>query len=231
MKASGSIIPLPEKRWCGDEFKDDNYYIQSAEKEANRLINHFQLMQKHNVLDVGCGQGRLPIGILRVIGEINYIGIDVHLESIDWCQRYIQRRHPTFVFKHFNIYNERYNKEGIQIDDKFRFEIASKSIDIIYLYSVFSHTTEEDMRVYLKEFSRILNDQGKIFLTTFVEEGVDDYSINPKDYHTYSPSPLHIVRYNKNYLFSTFNEYGFSVLNFTYGSETAGQSAIYLSKR
>jgi cyclopropane fatty-acyl-phospholipid synthase-like methyltransferase len=81
VKVSGSIIPSPDRRYCGPEFKDDDFYLKSAEGEANRLINYFQCTQKSRLLDVGCGQGRLPIGILRVIAEINYAGIDREIDS------------------------------------------------------------------------------------------------------------------------------------------------------
>jgi SAM-dependent methyltransferase len=231
VKISGSIIPAPDIRWCGPEFKDDNFYLKSAEAEANRLIDHFQCTKKSRVLDVGCGQGRLPIGILRVIGEIDYTGIDVDKKSIDWCKRYIEQGHSSFEFKHLNLYNERYNKHGIKIDDSFRFDIEPKSADVVYLFSVFSHTTEEDMRVYLKEFLRILDEGGKLFFTTFVEEDVPNFSINPENYRLKCTGALHIVRYRKDYLFSLLDEFGYSILEFTHGTEADGQSAIYLSKK
>lgn len=231
VEVSGSIIPSRYSRYCGSEFKDDNYYLESAEKESNRLIDYFQCTQQSRILDIGCGQGRLPIGILRVIGEINYIGIDVDLKSINWCKQYIESKHPSFKFKHLNLYNERYNKNGNKIDAGFCFDVAENSVDIIYLFSVFSHTTEEDMRAYLIDFSRILDKGGKIFFTTFVEEDVPNVSINPVNYHLKCSGPLHIVRYNKDYLFSALAEYGYSILNFTHRTEADGQSAIYLCKK
>ena len=42
VEVSGSIIPSRYTRCCGAEFKDDNFYLESAEKEANRLIDNFQ---------------------------------------------------------------------------------------------------------------------------------------------------------------------------------------------
>ena len=69
--ARGSVIPAPDRRWCGQDFKDDDFNIRSAEREASRLIEHFRATRQTRVLDVGCGQGRLPIGILRVIGELD----------------------------------------------------------------------------------------------------------------------------------------------------------------
>ena len=231
VKVSGSIIAPPYRRWCGSEFKDDIFYLRSAEGEAYRLMNDLQCTNKSRVLDIGCGQGRLPIGILRVIGEMNYIGLDVHQTSIDWCKHYIERVHPSFQFKHINVYNERYNQNGRKLESDFRFELEPESVDIVYLFSVFSHTTDEDMRVYLRDFSRILDSKGKIFFTTFVEEDVPNISINPENYRAACSGPLHIVRYNKSYLFSILDESGYSILDFAHGTEIGGQSAIYLSKK
>jgi SAM-dependent methyltransferase len=231
VEISGSVIPSPDRRWCGPEFKDDSFYLNSTEAETNRLINHFSMHSSSRVLDVGCGQGRLPIGILRVVGDLHYTGIDINQKSINWCKQYIGKSHPSFKFRHLDLYNERYNKDGIKIDSNFHFDIEDKSIDIIYLFSVFSHTTEDDMRVYLKAFSRILDDGGKIFFTTFVEEGVPNISINPENYRVKCSGPLHVVRYDKNYLFSILDELGYSVQDFTHETEADGQSAIYLSKK
>ncbi len=44
VKIDGSIIASPDRRYCGKEFKDDNYYIKSAEAEANRLLENFQIL-------------------------------------------------------------------------------------------------------------------------------------------------------------------------------------------
>jgi predicted SAM-dependent methyltransferase len=104
-------------------------------------------------------------------------------------------------------------------------------VDIIYLFSVFSHTTEEDMRIYLKEFDRILRDKGSVFFTTFVEENVPDITFNPTNYSIKCSGPLHIVRYNKDYIFSIIKEYGFTIVDFKQSVEIDGQSGIYLSKR
>lgn len=230
LTVDGSIIPLPEKRWCGPEFKNDRFYLKSAEEEARRLRDNFKCSNVSRVLDVGCGQGRLPIGILRVMGDVDYTGIDIDGPSVSWCNEHIRRHHPTFKFEHLNLYNERYNKDGEKIDDQFHFDIEDKSSDVVYLFSVFSHTTEDDMKVYLREFRRILDDVGNVFFTTFVEEDVPDVSVNPENYRLKCSGPLHVVRYNRDYLFSLVGELGYTVVNFTHATEADGQSAIYLAK-
>lgn len=228
---AGSILPAPDMRLCGPKFKENSFYLQSTKTEAHRLITQFGCDKNSRILDIGCGQGRLPIGILKVIGELTYTGLDVDKPAIAWCKRYIENRHPSFKFHHLDIYNERYHKKGMPLSAEFKFGLADRSVDIVYLFSVFSHMLEKDMRIYLADFIRVLDKDGKVFFTAFVEEGVSPISINPNNYifERYSGA-LHVVRYEKDYLFSILNKIGFVVEKFTHRTEVDGQSAIYLSK-
>ena len=229
-RVAGSVIPSPRRRFCGPEFRDDAFYLKSAEGEAHRLTRRLGCTASSRILDVGCGQGRLAIGLLRVLGEVHYLGIDVDRSSIAWCRRFIERDHPSFRFTHCDVYNERYNRRGVRMGDGFRLDVEPGSIDIVYLFSVFSHTTEEDMRTYLKDFRRVLGKGGKVFFTTFVEERVPEISINPENYRLRCTGPLHVVRYEQRYLFSLLEQLGYAVLAFTQGTEVDGQSAIYLER-
>ena len=228
VEVDGSVISSPGMRTGGKEFKDDMYYINSAENEAKKLIDSFQIKNDSVLLDIGCGQGRLPIGLLRTLGHINYIGLDVDKYSIRWCNKYLNSKKEFYKFIHLDLYNERYNKDGAKFDNSYRFDITDSSIDLIYLYSVFSHTSEEDMKIYLNEFSRILKKKGNIFFTTFVEENVPDFTVNPEDYYLGIRGPLHVVRYNKEYLFSIIDDLGFNISKFDHGNEANGQSGLYL---
>ncbi|MBF0196281.1 MAG: class I SAM-dependent methyltransferase [Planctomycetes bacterium] len=231
VKVDGSLIALPDRRWCGPDFKNDQYYLQSTENEVKRLIDNLSCSKSSRILDVGCGQGRLAVGLTRVLKEVIYHGIDVDKDSVMWCQKYISKHYTNMEFSHLNVYNERYNKEGVIFNNDFLFELQENSFDIAYLYSVFSHMTEEDMRIYLQDLKRVLTNKGKIFFTTYVEEDVTNYEVNPKDYHVYSETPLHVVRYRKEYLLSILDECGYKLLNFTYATESLGQSAIYIEKK
>ena len=123
VQVAGSLLAPPERRWCDAEFKDDHFYLSSAEGEARRLMTRLHCTPTTRILDVGCGQGRLAIGLLRVLGELDYIGVDVHRPSIAWCQAYIERYHPSFRFHHIDVYNARYNPTGSPIERNFRFAV------------------------------------------------------------------------------------------------------------
>lgn len=224
----GSCIPTPDKRWCGPEFSDDKYYLQSAEYEAHRLVEKFGCNLHSRILDIGCGQGRLAIGLTRILGGLNYIGLDVDDWSIKWCKKHISEDHPTYDFQRINVYNKRYNRSASAQVGEHKFNIDNGTIDIVFLYSVFSHMEDADMRAYLREIRRVLTIDGGLFFTTFIEENVEDVTINPKGYIFESNSgALHVVRYCKNYLFDVLRSSGFEVFEFSYATEADTQSAIY----
>ncbi|HEV7589553.1 MAG TPA: class I SAM-dependent methyltransferase [Longimicrobium sp.] len=231
VRHQGSVLPPPEKRWCGPEFKDDAFFLHSAEAEAERL-REMGCGLGSRVLDVGCGYGRLPIGLLRVVGDVDYLGLDVHRGSIDWCRRHLERAHPSFRFAWMDRENERYNPGGGAIGEEFRLPVETGTIDVAYLYSVASHLPEAHLRIYLAELGRVLAPGGRIFLTAFVEEDVPPVAVNPPGYaFARCSGPLHVVRYERGHLASLLAAAGFRVDRFDPGAETDGQSGLYLSRQ
>ena len=231
VRYKGMVLPPRRLRFCGSTFQDDDYFLSSGRKEAVRLTDRFGLTVDSSILDVGCGQGRLPIGILDRVGEVRkYRGVDVDETSIRWCQRYISRKHKTFQFDHINVKNARYNRSGVEVSGGFRFLYADAEFDIIYLYSVFSHMDAGDVRAYLREFRRILQPDGGMFLTAFVEEGVPNVTENPEGYRLKWRGRLHGVRYDKLFLESMLAQNGFRVDEFDYEAESSGQSGLYISR-
>ncbi len=228
---NGLILPAPYLRTGGTEFKNDVFFVQSARQETQRLIDHFGFTEKDALLDIGCGFGRLPIGLLDVFGTSQYTGIDINPVAIKWCRKYIGKTDSTFQFIQLDIQNDRYNPNGQPLDKTFRFEFADSQFKVAYLYSVFSHMVTEDIQIYLKELSRVLDNDGHLFFTAFAEENVPEMEINPSDYGILPWSAaLHCVRYNHDFLESMIDSAGFHIDQFEHGKETNGQSAFYLSK-
>jgi SAM-dependent methyltransferase len=229
MVYEGAILPPPRLRKCGPKFQDDEVFLRSARSEARLLADDFHVGKNTSVLDIGCGPGRVPIGILDVIGPVDYTGIDVQAASIRWCKRYIERKHPSFRFIRIDASNERYNERGVEIAEDFRFPFPDKRFDVIVLFSVFSHMNERDMRIYLRECERLLKDGGRIYITAFVEEAVPNISVNPSGYLPVIKGALHVVRYEKEYLFAILRECGVSIDEFRHHSNGM-LSAMYLSR-
>jgi len=223
----GVTIPAKFLRSGGDNFADDEAFLSSGEKEAERLQQEFGLRKTMAVLDIGCGPGRLPIGILSTIGEIAaYRGVDVSETPIAWCNKHIENLYPTFQFTHLNVKNERYNPEG---KEAISLPFQDGSFDIIYLYSVFSHMKTPDIKAYLSEFKRLLKSTGHVFLTAFIEKSVTEMEENPEGYKQTWKGALHCVRYEKGFFERLLAEHGFAIEKFHHGTEADGQSSLVLS--
>lgn len=222
------ILPESRLRTGGKEFKSDDYLVQSAHQEARRLEKHFQLSAQSNVLDVGCGFGRLAIGLLDINSDANYVGVDVNPEAIDWCNRHISEEHKQFEFVHLDVRNARYNPDGTIIDKDFQLPFPDDHFNITYLYSVFSHMVQEDIEIYLQELGRVMMNDGYLFFTAFAESDVPVMTINPENYRGIQwKSELHCVRYNRDHLEKMLHAHGFQAYLFEYEQETDGQSGIY----
>lgn len=224
----GVRLPPPHLRFCGPEFQDDGYFLASARREARRLVEEAGLTSRGRVLDVGCGPGRLAIGLLDLPGGVaEYLGLDVHRPSIDWCARNLGRSEPPFRFRHVDVRNDRYNPRGSEPAGAVRLPAESASHDVAYLYSVFSHMLPSDVEGYLRELHRIVAPGGTLFFTAFVETEVPEVSVNPDGYVQPWGGPLHCVRYERGYLERMLGEAGFAVEKLAHGTETDRQSAVF----
>lgn len=126
------------------------------------------LTQQMDVLDVGCGQGRMarPLaGWLR--GQ--YCGFDISRGGIDWCEEHYADM-PNFAFTHADIFNARYNKDGAVAARDFRFPYADNRFDCIFATSVFTHMFAEDIENYLQEIARVLRPEGRALITWFLKD-------------------------------------------------------------
>jgi SAM-dependent methyltransferase len=227
----GQVLPARDLRFGGAHFLDDEAFLAAGEKDVRRLVEWCGLTRESAILDVGCGTGRLPIGILSALGPVrSYSGLDVSRTAVGWCQRHITPQHPSFHFHHIDVYNERYNPSGKSGADR-RFPLSSASLDLIYLYSVFSHMHSGDARAYLREFQRLLKETGSVFLTAFVEEDVPDEEENPPCYQRPWKGALHCVRYSLPFFTRLIEDAGFHIVHHSHSTETDGQSAFVLRLR
>lgn len=228
-------LPPKQMRFCDKEWQDDDYFVESALNDVGRLVQRCGLSETCSLLDIGSGQGRLAIGLIRRFGRQlrDYRGIDVSKTSVEWCQKWITRYHPNYAFTHVDIRNERYNPSGKVSFRDLRFPFEDRWFDAGFLYSVFTHMRSDDIAACLQEMHRVIKPKGKVLLTAFVEENVPNESENPAGYlESLYPArgPLHKVRFEKGFFEALLRENGFMVEHFDHASEgVTGQSCLTIS--
>lgn len=147
------------------------------EETGNEFLKYFTklggLKPEHDVLDVGCGIGRMAIPLAGYLNQQgSYKGFDIVPHGIQWCQENITPKYSKFEFFLADVYNKQYNPDGASESANYKFPFADESFDFIFLTSVFTHMLAEDLENYLSEISRVLRPGGTCLITFFL--------INPK---------------------------------------------------
>jgi SAM-dependent methyltransferase len=225
-------LPPRSLRPGGAHFQGDREFVESGRQDARKLRAAFGLDRSSALLDIGCGVGRFAIGLLAELGEVDdYTGLDVDASSIKWCRRHLEAHHAGLRFVHVDVENARYNKRGRPLDEAFRLPFEAERFDVIHLYSVFSHMESAEVRRYLEEFRRLLKPDGGVFLTAFLEPGVEEMEVNPPGYGPLEwKGALHCVRFSIDHFTRLVEDAGMTVARNDHGVEKDAQSAVYLRK-
>ena len=213
---------------------DDDDFIKAGKRDVNHLIDYCELTKESSLLEVGCGPGRLPIGLISVFGSFkDYLGVDINLGRITWCKNFLEKEYDGLRFSHLNIANDRYNPTGTVEQKQVSFPVDDASIDCIYLYSVFSHLFEPDIRLNLHEFSRVLKPTGRVFLTAFVDpDATKDVEENPTSFGKLKwEGPLHCILFRQDFFEQILFDCGFHIEKRSLFDETDEQSLYILSLR
>lgn len=201
---------------------------------GNKMINickeKLDLHEDGKVLDIGCGIGRLAFPLLDYLTEKGgYEGFDTFPVGIKWCTENITPEFDNFNFQLVDIFNSTYNPYAETTAADFVFPFADNSFDLVMLNSVFTHMMPDDIINYVKEIDRVLDENGKIFVTFFL---VNDESMelmnqgkSVHDFHKFGifytadpKDPMDAVGYDESFVRNIFSRHGLNIQEIMYGT-------------
>jgi 2-polyprenyl-3-methyl-5-hydroxy-6-metoxy-1,4-benzoquinol methylase len=156
-----SLPTMPEERIqlnftgrCGkdallDAFSAYQFFKNIAKKHLKKVSD------QDAILDFGCGWGRIIRFFLKDLESSQIYGADCYKEMIDLCKQ--QNLNCNFDF----------------IEPMPPIKYQDNMFDVIYLFSVFSHLSEEAHLAWLGEFQRILKPGGIFIATTRPAEFIE----------------------------------------------------------
>ena len=153
-------------RWL--RFDSESSFEDVGKHLLALCIEYGQLNPADNVLDIGCGVGRLALPLTGYLApDSNYEGFDVDQRAIAWCNKAISTSHPNFRFQHVAVSNEHYNPKSRTNARSFEFPYARNSFRFAVATSLFTHLRTDDARQYLLELGRVLSPGGHAVLTWY----------------------------------------------------------------
>lgn len=134
----------------------------------DRLVHRHGLSSDTDLLDIGCGIGRVAVALVPTIETGTYAGFDVVPAAIRWCDREITSRHPRFTFQVADVRNRQYNSDGAVPATEYSFPYVDERFDLALAASVFTHMRPDGTRRYLSEAARVLRPGGRLVCEFFV---------------------------------------------------------------
>jgi SAM-dependent methyltransferase len=232
LRQRGEMVPPKSQMFVGsvDDFES------SGERLLGRLAALGGLTASSNVLDIGCGIGRLAVPLTSYLNsDGSYRGLDIVPSGIKWCDEHIASNHPNFEFTLADVFNNEYQPNGQFKACDYQFPYANDTFDLAVLVSVFTHMVPADMEQYIAELSRVLRKGGRCFATyslinaesrSMMEAGQSDtrFKHNFGPYSAVSAKvPELALGYEEDYVKSLFEKHGLSVEDrIYYGSWCVG---------
>jgi SAM-dependent methyltransferase len=183
------------------------------------------------VLDVGCGFGRLAVPLTTYLDSSGrYEGFDIVPVGIEWCRQNISSRFAHFQFALVDVRNFTYRADDGVSACAFRFPYEDGRFDLVFLRSVFTHMLPREVDHYLEEIARVMKPEGRCLISYFlineesmrlmsgpdsVREFPYDFGVTRRD----DPDGDSTVAYDEAYILGLYAKHGLSLMGTVhYGS-------------
>lgn len=143
---------------AGDADQDE--WDRSGEDTASHIATRLGISAGHQVLEVGCGAGRVGDKLAPRCGH--WTGADVSQNMLGHARNALQR-HRNVSFVHLN---------GFDLTG-----VADASMDAVYCTAVFMHLDEWDRYRYVAEFFRVLRPAGRVYFDNFDLRSPDGWKL------------------------------------------------------
>ncbi len=195
--------------------------------EFAEILKRHGLSPEMEILDVGCGQGRMARPLVDYLDSGSYTGFDIVKSGIDWCHKHYADV-PNFKFEHAPVFNARYNAGGTFEASEFVYPYPDNQFDMAFLTSVFTHMFAKDVENYLMQISRTLKPGGKCLITWFLvneqSQNADDpfydfaFDFDAVSKTTTPKNPEAAIAFDEKFVRKLYEKAGLKIADIEYGT-------------
>ena len=171
MRCTRGDLPLP----------DPGLHVVGGDDGGERgpkqlaLLEHYGLVPSADILEVGCGLGRLAYELASYLDDdAAYAGFDIAPAAIDWLNATYRPRLPGFRFDLLDVHSERFHPAGNAHPDVVHFPYEDAAFDVACAFEVFMHLPVDGVANYLREIARVLR-PGGLAVVTFMAIYPDEH--------------------------------------------------------
>lgn len=180
-----------------------------AQEHWHRYYLSSEFVKDKIVLDIACGAGYGSHFLSSFASEV--VGVDISPESIDYAR-------ATFV--NSNLFYEVGSVTEIPVMDK--------SVDVITSFETIEHIDEQSQHLALSEFSRVLKDDGILFISTPSKDAPDHNPHN--DFHIKEFYTQEFVDFlGKYFKHVTYSGQNIRTVSSIYHNESSDSSIYYIN--
>jgi SAM-dependent methyltransferase len=226
--SSALSLPFPELRelppnhlrmriGVGNRILNDHInFIQTSGRCWLHFLSHQYCTSKSDVVELGCGCGRVARGLKDDWFEGTYVGVDIDREMVEYCRRNFPEERFQFILSPHKSVTYSRNNTSSTIETRGDLVVAGQgSKDFVYSISLYSHLLESEMVDYMEESYRILKPGGIMYMTFFCMEHVElggRWTFQHSRGNAYIESeqfPEAAVAYHRDFLVHTVKDIGF----------------------
>ncbi|MEM8711859.1 MAG: class I SAM-dependent methyltransferase [Planctomycetota bacterium] len=145
-----------------------NGYEEVAAEFLSFMVDLAGLQPDASVLEVGCGIGRMALGLSAFLSSGRYLGLDIMESALNVARATIDgdRR---IRFGYLDLYNGWYHSEGTgrALDLSLAREVDGKQ-DLVFMTSVLTHLFPADAEHYLRECRSVMKPGGALLVTAWL---------------------------------------------------------------
>lgn len=150
-----------------NQFGGDRFWSE-GQNLIRLLMANTELVPDSDVMEIGCGCGRVAIQLCDYLEYGRYTGVDIDVISLEACRQNKLLMEKGFEFHLMDVRNGIYNPAGQLLDEEYIFPISNQRFDTIFLFSVFTHMLPSGLSNYAQEIGRMLRARGQVLFSTFL---------------------------------------------------------------